>query len=489
MRQAPPILLAAALALTSLACRPGSGDRAPEPAPSASSAGTGSAAPAASSASAARGPLPWSRAFPGVKITAMAPGPDDGVIVVGGVTGTVDLGAGPVGGKGVSNAFVASYDRTGKHVWSKRFPGDGAQVATGVAVGPGGTVVVTGTLDREADFGGGSLKSAGMIDVFVVALDAAGQHLWSKRFGDDEEQEAGAVAVGPDGSVYLAGSFEGSIDLGGGRLVSAGGDDVFVAKLDPRGNHVWSKRSGDRQAQHGRALAVDPGGNLVLAGDAQGALDFAGAPGSPDASSLFLVCFDPAGRVLAGKRFPAERRAVVRPHAVAVDRRGDVYVAGGLRGTIDLGSGPIQSASEGELDAFVLKTSGMAPGGPGGAPAVPWGQPIFAKRFGDAASQEARALALDSDGGVWLAGRFVGTIDLGGGPLPSAGKEDIFLAHLDASASHLSSKRFGDADRQEATALVVDRAGHPTLAGEVRGTVDFGAGPLTGSAAFLAKLP
>ena len=88
-------------------------------------------------------------------------------------------------------------------------------------------------------------------------------------------------------SQNVAGSFEGSIDLGGGPLASAGGDDVFVAKLDPRGNHVWSKRSGDRQAQHGRALAVDPSGNLVLAGDAQGALDFTGAAQSPDATSLY----------------------------------------------------------------------------------------------------------------------------------------------------------------------------------------------------------
>src|SRR5579871_1167393 len=99
--------------------------------------------------------------------------------------------------------------------------------------------------------------------------------------------------MAPDGSVLLAGSFEGTIDLGGGPLRSAGGDDVFVARLDASGKHLWSKRFGDAHAQHGRAVALDPSGNVVLAGDAQGTLDFPPPVGpsrkTPDATSLFVA--------------------------------------------------------------------------------------------------------------------------------------------------------------------------------------------------------
>ncbi|APR82564.1 Hypothetical protein A7982_07913 [Minicystis rosea] len=41
------------------------------------------------------------------------------------------------------------------------------------------------------------------------------------------------MAVDDKGNVFLAGDFYGSVNLGGGSLVSAGGNDVFVAKLSP----------------------------------------------------------------------------------------------------------------------------------------------------------------------------------------------------------------------------------------------------------------
>jgi outer membrane protein assembly factor BamB len=481
MRRRFPIVMAA-FALGLLACR--LGKSAPEPAGSVPGVGAArSGAPETSAgpttavaATVPRRPEPWSRAFAGVKILAMASGRDDDLIVAGAVSGTVDLGGGPVPGKGLSNAFVACYDRAGRHLWSRRFPGEGTQIATALAVDAMGRVVVTGTLDRVADFGGGPLQSEGLTDVFVVALDASGKHLWSRRFGDASEQEAGAVALAPDGSVLLTGSFDGSIDFGGGRLTSAGGGDVFVAKLDASGKHLWSKRSGDAHAQHGRALAVDADGDVVLAGDAQGALDFGGsAPASPDATGLFLARFDPGGRLLAGKRFPAEPRALVRPHAVAVDRTGAVVVAGALRGTSDLGGGPLHSAGATELDAFVAKLDAS-------------GAHVWSKRFGDGASQEVLALALDAGGAPWIAGRFDGSVDFGGGALKSAGKDDVFLAHLDASGAHLASVRFGDPDRQAAAGLALDRAGHAALAGDLRGSVDFGSGALAGPAGFLVRL-
>lgn len=83
------------------------------------------------------------------------------------------------------------------------------------------------------NFGGGVLASLGGKDIFVVKLDAGGNHRWSKRFGDASDQAASAVAVGPDGSAVVVGAFAGSVDFGGGALMSAGGTDIFVAKFAP----------------------------------------------------------------------------------------------------------------------------------------------------------------------------------------------------------------------------------------------------------------
>ncbi|HUN81537.1 MAG TPA: hypothetical protein VMV81_08520 [Phycisphaerae bacterium] len=60
------------------------------------------------------------------------------------------------------------------------------------------------------------------IDIFLAKFDASGNHLWSKRFGDSLSQIGAAIAVDLAGSVWIAGSFLGSLDFRGGPLTSAG---------------------------------------------------------------------------------------------------------------------------------------------------------------------------------------------------------------------------------------------------------------------------
>ena len=39
--------------------------------------------------------------------------------------------------------------------------------------------------------------------------------------------------------------FEGTIDFGGGPVISGGSEDVFAARLDAGGSHVWGRGYGD----------------------------------------------------------------------------------------------------------------------------------------------------------------------------------------------------------------------------------------------------
>ncbi len=74
-------------------------------------------------------------------------------------------------------------------------------------------------------------------DVFSPA-DPNGSHLWSKRFGDSANQLGLSIAFDAQNNILLAGSLVGAADFGGGPLASAGGNDVFVAKLDPKGDSL-----------------------------------------------------------------------------------------------------------------------------------------------------------------------------------------------------------------------------------------------------------
>ena len=65
-------------------------------------------------------------------------------------------------------------------------------------------------------------------------------HLFSQRFGDTDGDQGLAIAVDGEGDVLVTGFFEGTVDSGGGPLTSAGGSDIFFAKYDAAGEHLWS---------------------------------------------------------------------------------------------------------------------------------------------------------------------------------------------------------------------------------------------------------
>ena len=85
---------------------------------------------------------------------------------------------------------------------------------------------------------------------------------YCQRFGDESRQLVHGVTADRDGHVIIAGDFWGSVDFGGSKLVSGGDRDVFLAKFDRAGRHIWSKRFGDEAEQVGVGINTDNGGAI-----------------------------------------------------------------------------------------------------------------------------------------------------------------------------------------------------------------------------------
>jgi hypothetical protein len=134
-------------------------------------------------------------------------------------------------------------------------------------------------------FGGQTLISAGGTDIFLAKLDPEGNPLWAKQFGDATDgQTAHAVAVDSAGDVVIAGSFVGSVNFEGGAFSSAGIGEAYAAKLDGEGNHLWSKHLGGPGAEGVSAVAIDPQTrDVVVAGAFDATISFGnGTPSSTD---------------------------------------------------------------------------------------------------------------------------------------------------------------------------------------------------------------
>jgi hypothetical protein len=145
-----------------------------------------------------------------------------------------------------------------------------------------------------------------------------------------------------------------------------------------------------------------------------------------------------------------------------------------------------------ETSAAAGGAGGLGGGGEGGGPSTscaPGGRVLWAKRFGDAAFQYGGATAADAEGGVFVTGVFGGELDFGAGPMQSVGNLDYFLARFDAAGHPLWSRRFGDAAAQDAPVTVARTGdGGVVFAGCFEGSIDFGDGLRTanGVAAFAA---
>ncbi|MCC6559616.1 MAG: hypothetical protein IT372_42410, partial [Polyangiaceae bacterium] len=427
-------------------------------------------------------------------------------------------------------------------IWAKLWGDQDNQSAAEVAIDPMGHIVIAGSLKGSTDFGGGPLISAGDSDVFLVKLDAGGGHLWSRRFGDVSFQAPQSVTVDAEGNIIVAGSFEGVLDLGGASLVSAGEEDIFVAKFDASGAHVWSERFSDNELPFEVDVvdvAVGSDGDVIVAGDFEDTINFGnGNLVSSGYADIFLAKLAGAtGAVVWSKRFgDASEQLVER---VMLDSSDSIYLTGRFWGSFGFGGGSLTAVMP-NPDIYLAKFDTMGAHawskkfggtsisavadldvdqvgdvvltgaftqtisfGVGGLTAEgssdnmfvakfsTMGAPMWSRRFGSSVSSYDVPIKTDAARNMVIGCHFNGTIDFGGGELAALGSSTMCLAKLDADGQHVWSKRIGDAGPDVSGLAVDPGAGEIVMAGGQSGSVDYGQGPLVSAGSFdvlVAKL-
>lgn len=105
---------------------------------------------------------------------------------------------------------------------------------------------------------------------------------------------------------------------------------------------------------------------------------------------------------------------------------------------------------------------------------------LTALRLGERGEGAVSAIAAAHDGGVWVAGWFAGTLDVGGERIAAAGGRDGFVARLDGCGAVEWAQALGGEGDDEVLDLEVDRLGHGYVLLPFAGTVDVGGTPVTG---------
>ncbi|HKW13409.1 MAG TPA: T9SS type A sorting domain-containing protein [Candidatus Krumholzibacteria bacterium] len=408
-------------------------------------------------------------------VTGVAVDPAGNVIVVGSFSATVNMGGSDLVSAGGGDIFVAKYSATGQHLWSKRFGAASSDGADAVAVDSNGNILVSGFFQLTVDFGAGGLTSAGSIDCFFakffpdgtlsvaksfgstspdegygVAVDASNNlyltgyfqgtvsfggaalvgagnidvfvakftagmtHIWSKGFGSTAADAANAIALDASANVVITGTFAGTINFGGSNLLNGGGNDVFVAKFDTGGTHIWSQRFGGASIDQANGLATDAAGNVLTSGYFTGTANFGGANlVSAGGTDGYVAKYSSAGVHQWSLRFGAANNDVANK-AVA-DGAGNVLVTGFFNSAVDFGGGILTSA--GFTDAMIVRYS-------------PAGTHQWSRRIGGVGADQGNAVCVDAANRLILGGQFSNVVDFGNGPVEANGFNDAFVAEF-----------------------------------------------------------
>lgn len=358
----------------------------------------------------------------------------------------------------------------GDHVWSRGFE---ASPFTGIT--PDDEVVMAGMFYLPIDLGGGALTPTSPFgaDMYVAKFDAAGNHLFSFAIEGGQSHQVNAVRADGAGGLYVMGRiFSGTVDFGGGPLDAA--TSFFVVRYDAAGNHVFSGLYGD--AEVADAEADDQG--LVIVGATRSTADFGGGPLTTAGDTDALIArLDGAGNHVYSAIYGDQYYQYAL--AVGTDGAGRSVMAVQIAGDTDFGGGPLTPGGFG-LALVALDEAGA--------------HLRSTLIEGDFTSGITYNMHLDvADAGNFVvAGSLHGGADFGGGMLFTAGGTDIFVAAFDAAGNHEFSQSYGSASYQVVNSVAFTPAGSILLSGNFINDLDFGGGILSADSLtpelFLARL-
>ncbi|MDB5386553.1 MAG: hypothetical protein JWM11_2199, partial [Planctomycetaceae bacterium] len=189
----------------------------------------------------------------------------------------------------------------------------------------------TGTVSRTT--------TGGDRNMFIAKYSAAGAVMWVTTYGGTlGEENARDVAVDSSGNVYVTGEFGGTVVFSGNSRTSAGNLDIVALKLNNSGNLVWVQTIGGTSSEFGQGIAVDNSGNLYVAGTFQGTVNFGGTNKSAISLDGFLLKLSTSnGSVTWVQQFGGSNDESATH--VAIDNSGNVYTTGSFKGTTDFNKG------------------------------------------------------------------------------------------------------------------------------------------------------
>ncbi|PWN05277.1 hypothetical protein [Rhodohalobacter mucosus] len=365
---------------------------------------------------------------------------DEGFLVVGSFTSVNgDFGGLSVGSQ---DMYAAKLNADGEVAWIRSFGGNNMDGATDVLEDTEGNFVIAGySASNTGTFSG---LSRGNRDIALVKISADGTFIWARTYGGFNDEEATAVAEGPEGGYVITG-YTRSID-GNFSFRNNTSSDIFLILTDFNGQPAWFRSYGGTSDDEGTDLTISIQNRIAVTGS------FSSTDGTfgnvqPGQTSFFILESELNGALFAVTTYGGS--GVDIGNSIISTTDGGFAIAG----TSSSNTFHFDSINRGGFDAFIMKLNT--------ARAIEW-----VSTYGGSGIDRASGLTETADGFYRIAGETTSPDgDIAG---LNKGGFDLFLLTADGDGTSLFSVRLGGSNDERATELIELDNGDFALSGFTR---------------------
>ncbi len=165
------------------------------------------------------------------------------------------------------NSLLAKFNANGDALWAKVIIDNYNEGMQDMSLDPYDNVYVAGYYQYNMVIDGSYYIGTPTSDPFIMKLDSAGNFIWLNVGTGSSNNWAYTIDASFDGSLYVAGKFDGVLEFDSLSLTGDGYyDDAFILKLDAAGNEEWLKLITGNGVLETYDILTDQFGNFYLSG-------------------------------------------------------------------------------------------------------------------------------------------------------------------------------------------------------------------------------
>src|SRR6478752_7773920 len=344
------------------------------------------------------------------------------------------------GNHGDEDFWILKLNSNGSIKWQKALGGFGDESAFSIQQTTDGGYIATG----QAGFSSGQVTgNHGILDVWVVKLDANGNLTWQRSYGGSNRDFANCIRQTTDGGYIVAGgSFSNDGDVSGhhGPNIYA---DYWILKLDGSGNIQWRKTYGGSKGDIAMSIRQTTEGGYIVAGNSASTDGDVRNVHDSVYGDFWILKLSAQGNIQWQKAFGGSDYE----QANSIEQTTDGgYVAMGWNRSPNNGD---VTGNHGNYDFWVVKMNAN-------------GSMQWQKSLGGSEGDLGYSIKQTADSGYVVAG---GTLSNNGDVSGMHGKEDFWLAKINSTGSLLWQKTLGGSEYEEARSVDITNDGGYVIAG------------------------